>query len=291
MTCVIIDYGSGNLHSAVKSFERAARESGLNTPIQLTNRPEDILAAERIVLPGVGAYRDCLSGLEAIAGLRPALEEAVLHKGRPFFGICVGMQLLSTEGHEHGVTRGLNWIPGRVVEIKPDNPALKIPHMGWNTLNFGASDAHKASAHSFGASDVHIGSAHSFGASDAHIASVHSIGAPDTRTSSASTGAQIDDAAIGCPPATAASLSSDGQSPIHPVLEGIELGPRGLHAYFVHSYHFEVEEAQTLILTTDYGGPITAMVGRDNIIGTQFHPEKSQTLGLKLISNFLGWRP
>lgn len=229
MSCTIIDYGSGNLHSAVKSFERAAKEAGLPIEICLSNRPEDVKSASRIVLPGVGAYADCLQGLEAISGMHEALEQAVLEKGTPFFGICVGMQLLSTEGHEHGITKGLNWIPGKVVPIKPADPALKIPHMGWNTLSIfekaGASDKTAPVAH------------------------------------------------------------------LHPMLEGIDLGPSGLHAYFVHSYHFEVEDEQNLLLTTDYGGPITAMVGRDNIIGTQFHPEKSQVLGLKLITNFLKWRP
>ena len=135
MSCTIIDYGSGNLHSAVKSFERAAKEAGLTIEICLSNRPEDVKSASRIVLPGVGAYADCLQGLEAISGMHEALEQAVLEKGTPFFGICVGMQLLSTEGHEHGITKGLNWIPGKVVPIKPADPALKIPHMGWNQVS------------------------------------------------------------------------------------------------------------------------------------------------------------
>ncbi len=232
MSCVIIDYGSGNLHSAVKSFERAAREAGLNLPILLTNKPEDILSAERIVLPGVGAYADCLAGLEAISGLREALSETVIEKGRPFFGICVGMQLLSTEGHEHGVTKGLDWIPGKVVPIRPQDPSLKIPHMGWNTLEVKNADSAVAG------------------------------GQPEAQIKS-----------------------------LHKVLDNIPLGSGGLHAYFVHSYQLAVENEAHKLLTTDYGGEITAMVGRDNIIGTQFHPEKSQTLGLKLISNFLSWRP
>ena len=256
MSCVIIDYGSGNLHSALKSFERAAREAFLNQPITLTNKPEEVLKAERIVLPGVGAYADCLQGIEAIAGLRPALEEAVMAKGRPFFGICVGMQLLSTEGHEHGLTKGLGWIPGKVVPITPSDPGLKIPHMGWNTLYPCASDAHTASAPLLSASDAHTASAQLPSASKAEGVSV--------------------------PTTTPAP---------HKVLEGIPLGPNGQHAYFVHSYHFEVANEADKLLTTDYGGPITAMVGRDNIIGTQFHPEKSQALGLKLITNFLNWRP
>ncbi|GJM03396.1 MAG: imidazole glycerol phosphate synthase subunit HisH [Rhodomicrobium sp.] len=238
-TTVIIDYGSGNLHSAQKSFERAARENGDGTRIELTNSPEKIRQADRIVLPGVGAYADCLSGLEAIEGLHETLEEMVLQEKRPFLGICVGMQLMSTEGHEHGVTKGLGWLGGKVVPIKPNDPHLKIPHMGWNTLkvNITGSDA--------------------------------------------LTGGRIEEA----------TSVSNNPHKIHPVLEGIPLGPNGLHAYFVHSYHFEVENPAHRLLVTEYGGEITAMVGRDNIIGTQFHPEKSQTLGLKLISNFLKWTP
>jgi len=239
MICAIIDYGSGNLHSAVKSFERAATESDLTTKITLTNDPADIKSADRIVLPGVGAYADCLSGLEAIPGLRQALEETVIEKARPFFGICVGMQLMSTEGHEHGRTKGLNWIPGNVVPIKPKDTALKIPHMGWNTLSVSSSG------------------------SDA-----------------VTDGGKVDGATV-----------DEQSSASHAVLKDIDLGPSGLHAYFVHSYHFEVKNPDHCLLTTDYGGSITAMVGRDNLIGTQFHPEKSQILGLKLISNFLKWQP
>jgi glutamine amidotransferase len=252
-TTVIIDYGSGNLHSAQKSFERAARENGDGTRIELTNSPEKIRQAARIVLPGVGAYADCLSGLEAIEGLHETLEEMVLQEKRPFLGICVGMQLMSTEGHEHGVTKGLGWIEGKVVPIKPNDPHLKIPHMGWNTLFECASDAHTTSAQKL-----------------------------STLGSDVETGGRTEEAA---------TVSSDKANSIHPVLEGIPLGPNGLHAYFVHSYHFEVENPAHRLLVTEYGGEITAMVGRDNIIGTQFHPEKSQTLGLKLISNFLKWTP
>ncbi len=239
MSCVIIDYGSGNLHSALKSFERAARETGLNKTITLTNKPDDIASADHIVLPGVGAYADCLAGLEAIDGLRDALEEAVIKKGQPFFGICVGMQLMSTEGHEYKVSKGLNWIPGLVEAIEPNDKSLKIPHMGWNTLSVRP---------------------------------------------------------FGCPPATgAASANADDESShnsnTHPVLKDIKTGEDGLHAYFVHSYHFTPGNPAHILATTDYGGEITAMVARDNMIGTQFHPEKSQTLGLKLISNFLQWAP
>ena len=251
MTCAIIDYGSGNLHSAVKSFERAAKESGANTKITLTNDPKIIKSASHIVLPGVGAYADCLNGLEAIEGLREALEEAVIQTAKPFFGICVGMQLMSTEGHEHKITQGLNWIPGKVKAITPANPTLKIPHMGWNTLS------------------AVVG-----GQSEAPTKKVFYEG-----STKKTGGAEIERATV------------DGESGLHPVLKDINLGPNGLHAYFVHSYHFETDNPAHRLLTTDYGSKITAMIGRDNIIGTQFHPEKSQKLGLKLIANFLNWRP
>ena len=238
MSCVIIDYGSGNLHSALKSFERAARETGLNKTITLTNKPDDIANADHIVLPGVGAYADCLAGLEAIDGLRDALEEAVIKKGKPFFGICVGMQLMSTEGHEYKVSKGLNWIPGLVEAIEPNDKHLKIPHMGWNTLSVN-----------------------------------------DSGSVAETNGTSLDKATV------------NGQASLHPVLKDIKTGEDGLHAYFVHSYHFTPDNPAHILATTDYGGEITAMVARDNMIGTQFHPEKSQTLGLKLISNFLGWMP
>ena len=213
---VIIDYGSGNLHSAAKAFERAARDSGGATSIAVSARPADVLSADRIVLPGVGAFADCKRGLDAVPGLRDALERVVREQGRPFLGICVGMQLLADRGLEHTVTPGLGWISGEVRMLRPADPALKIPHMGWNTI-----DAVRS----------------------------------------------------------------------HPLLAGIEMGPGGLHAYFVHSYHLAAADRASLIAETDYGGPVTTMVGRDNIAGTQFHPEKSQTLGLKLIANFLAWKP
>ena len=217
MTLVaIIDYGSGNLRSAQKSFERAAREAGTGQTILVTSDPGDVLQAERIVLPGVGAFADCKSGLAAVSGMREALQEAVRTKGIPFFGICVGMQLMATQGLEHGTTSGFNWIEGAINPIEPDDPSLKIPHMGWNTLS---------------------------------------------------------------------------QVNPHPCFDGIELGPDGLHAYFVHSYAFAPKTRGDLIATTDYGGPVTAAIARDNMIGTQFHPEKSQSLGLALIGNFLRWRP
>jgi glutamine amidotransferase len=216
MSVAIIDYGSGNLHSARKAFERAAREAGMSREIKATARPEDVLAAQHIVLPGVGAFADCRRGLDGVAGMVEALEEAVRNRGRPFLGICVGAQLLATRGLEHEVVAGLAWIPGDVAPIKPRDPGLKIPHMGWNTL--------------------------------------------DAKSS-------------------------------HPLLDGVRTGPSGLHAYFVHSYQLYADDPRDVVATADYGGPLTAVVARDNIAGTQFHPEKSQTLGLSLIANFLKWRP
>jgi glutamine amidotransferase len=216
MSVAIIDYGSGNLHSAQKAFERAAREAGLDVPIRLTADPAAILSAERIVLPGVGAFADCRAGLDAVPGLVPALEEAVRRNGRPFLGICVGMQLMAERGLEYVTSGGLGWIPGDVVLIEPKDETLKIPHMGWNTL--------------------------------------------DPRQQ-------------------------------HALLTGIPTGPDGLHAYFVHSYQLQASDPATVVATTGYGGPITAIVARDNMAGTQFHPEKSQKLGLALIANFLRWRP
>ncbi len=216
MKLAIIDYGSGNLHSALKAFERAAGESSSKLQIELTSDARVVAAADRIVLPGVGAFADCLSGLQAVDGMLDAIHETVQVRQRPFFGICVGMQLTADHGLEHGRTEGFGWIPGEVRPIKPLDPQLKIPHMGWNTLRV------------------------------------------------------VND---------------------HPLLEGIETGPRGLHAYFVHSYHLVTENPQDCIAETDYGGTVTAMIGKDNIVGTQFHPEKSQRLGLKLISNFLKWAP
>jgi glutamine amidotransferase len=216
MSVAIINYGSGNLHSARKAFERAARESGLDCEIDVTANPEDVLAADHVVLPGVGAFADCRRGLDGVSGMIEAMDEGVRQRGRPFLGICVGAQLLATRGLEHEVVYGLNWIAGDVAAIKPSDPGLKIPHMGWNTLDLQRS---------------------------------------------------------------------------HPLLEGVSTGANGLHAYFVHSYQLYPDDADDLVATADYGGPVTAIVARDNIAGTQFHPEKSQTLGLKLIANFLKWRP
>jgi glutamine amidotransferase len=216
MSVAIVDYGSGNLHSAAKAFERAARESGQEQPIVVTSDPDKVSRADRLVLPGVGAFADCRRGLDAIAGMIDALEQSVRKQGRPFFGICVGMQLMAERGREYQVTRGLGWIAGEVNRIAPKDPILKIPHMGWNTLNMVKP---------------------------------------------------------------------------HPLLADIPLGPDGLHAYFVHSYELKVAQRSDLIAQADYGGPLTAIVGRDNMVGTQFHPEKSQRLGLKLIANFLRWTP
>ncbi len=216
MTTVIVDYGSGNLHSAAKAFERASRESGIGEKIVVSNDPDEVRGADRVVLPGVGAFADCRRGLDAVPGMIDALNEAVRKNGKPFFGICVGMQLLAERGREYEVTEGLGWIKGEVNRIAPSDKTLKIPHMGWNTLDSEAG---------------------------------------------------------------------------HPVLAGIPLGPAGLHAYFVHSYQLNAENSDDVIARAEYGGPITAMVGHDNIVGTQFHPEKSQKLGLALISNFLKWTP
>ncbi|WP_439493411.1 imidazole glycerol phosphate synthase subunit HisH [Bosea sp. (in: a-proteobacteria)] len=213
---VIVDYGTGNLHSAAKAFERAAAESGIASTISVSSDPDVVRAADRIVLPGVGAFADCRRGLDAVPGMVAALEEAVRAKGRPFLGICVGMQLLASRGLEYTVTEGLGWIAGDVTLIVPQGEGLKIPHMGWNTL--------------------------------------------ETRRA-------------------------------HPLLAGVETGPSGLHAYFVHSYALAATHHGEVIAVTDHGGSITAMVGRDNIAGTQFHPEKSQTLGLRLLANFLRWKP
>jgi glutamine amidotransferase len=216
MHVAIIDYGSGNLHSAAKAFERTAKEEGSSLDVKVTSKPEDVRAAERIVLPGVGAFADCRQGLVGIPGMIEALEEAVRERGKPFLGICVGLQLMAMRGLEHGLTPGLGWIEGEVRAIEPSDPSLKIPHMGWNTLELARN---------------------------------------------------------------------------HALFEGILTGNAGLNAYFVHSYHLVPTGGETLVATTDYGGPITAFVAKDNMAGSQFHPEKSQKLGLKLIANFLKWKP
>jgi imidazole glycerol-phosphate synthase subunit HisH len=216
MSVAIVDYGSGNLHSAAKAFERAAHDAGTDQPIIVTNDPDAVVAADRVVLPGVGAFADCRRGLDAVNGMVEALEEAVRRRGRPFFGICVGMQLLAERGREYEVVEGLGWIGGEVDRIVPRDTNLKIPHMGWNTLN---------------------------------------VARP------------------------------------HPLVDSLALGPQGLHAYFVHSFELKVAQRADLVAEADYGGPVTAIVARDNLVGTQFHPEKSQKLGLALIANFLKWKP
>ena len=215
MSTVIVDYGSGNLHSAAKAFERAARDTAPDHPVIVSRDPDAVRRAERIVLPGVGAFADCKRGLEAVPGMIEALDESVRKNGKPFFGICVGMQLMAERGREYEVVDGLGWIPGEVDRITPGDPDLKIPHMGWNTLN---------------------------------------------------------------------------EKRKHPLFDGIALGSGGLHGYFVHSYHLNTDKA-SLVADADYGGPVAAIVAHDNYAGTQFHPEKSQRLGLALIANFLKWMP
>ncbi|WP_420334823.1 imidazole glycerol phosphate synthase subunit HisH [Roseibium sp.] len=217
MTVAIIDYGSGNLRSAEKAFERAARAHAHTPDVIVTADPDRVRKADRIVLPGVGAFADCKRGLWAVDGMPEALREAVRDRGQPFFGICVGMQLMAERGLEFETVEGLGWIGGDVSEMKPSDPTLKIPHMGWNTID----------------------------------------------------------------------VRPDG----HAVFKGLETGPKGLHAYFVHSYHFACAADGDRLASFDYAGTFTAMVARDNMIGTQFHPEKSQRLGLGLIANFLDWTP
>ncbi|MBL8583330.1 MAG: imidazole glycerol phosphate synthase subunit HisH [Rhizobiaceae bacterium] len=216
MRVAIIDYGSGNLRSATKAFERAAREAGIAAEIDLTADPERVRHADRIVLPGVGAYADCAAGLRAVDGMWQAVEETAIARARPFLGICVGMQLMSERGLEKTITRGFGWIAGDVKEIVPADPALKVPQIGWNTI---------------------------------HV-----------------------------------------KHP-HPLFAGIRTGDDGLHAYFVHSYHLEARRPEDVLAVADYGGIVTAAVARGNLAGTQFHPEKSQALGLALIANFLRWKP
>ncbi|UTW59029.1 imidazole glycerol phosphate synthase subunit HisH [Kordiimonas sp. SCSIO 12603] len=215
-TAAIIDYGSGNLRSAEKALARAAKEAGLNTNVIVTDSPEAVLQADRIILPGVGAFADCRRGLLAIDGLKDAIREQVRENGKPFLGICVGMQLMAEEGHEHGIHKGMGWVNGTVKPMQPTDKSLKIPHMGWNKV----------------------------------------------------------------------SVTEAGKT--HPVASVLNADD---HAYFVHSFHMELADESALLATTEYGGQVTAIVGKDNMIGTQFHPEKSQTVGLKFLKAFLEWQP
>ncbi|HEX9771229.1 MAG TPA: imidazole glycerol phosphate synthase subunit HisH [Kiloniellales bacterium] len=214
MKLAVVDYGSGNLHSAAKALERAASDAGVRASVAVTPAPDAVRRADRIVLPGEGAFGDCRRGLAALDGMIEVLEERVIAAGRPFLGICVGMQLMATTGREHGRHPGLGWIAGEVVAIDREDQGLKVPHMGWNELNI--------------------------------------------------TGAR------------------------HPVFQNL---PSGTDVYFAHSYTFRAEDRGTVWAEVDYGGPVTAAVGRDNMIGTQFHPEKSQRAGLRLLANFLNWNP
>lgn len=219
-TIIIIDYGSGNLRSAAKAFEKVCADEKLGFAVKVSAKPDDIKKAARIVLPGQGAFGDCMAGLSAIKGMREALEENVIKKGKPFLGICVGMQLMATRGLEYGIHAGLNWIPGEVVPLNPADKRLKIPHMGWNELVIPSQSS-----------------------------------AQDNR---------------------------------HFVLRSVS---NSEHYYFVHSFMFQCEYDHHILGLTDYGGLFTAVVGRDNMVGVQFHPEKSQQAGLRLISGFLNWKP
>ena len=216
MTVAIIDYGAGNLRSAEKAFQFAIRQRGGDDGVVITSKPEIVAAADRVVLPGDGAFADCRRNLDAIPGMIDAIDEAIDKRGRPFLGICVGMQLLATRGVEHAVTAGLGRIPGEVRAIEPGDPNLKVPHMGWNTMRVRAE---------------------------------------------------------------------------HPLFDGIAFGDDGWHAYFLHGYHLVADNDNDVAAVADYGGAVTAIVARGNIAGTQFHPEKSQKLGLRLIGNFLAWTP
>ncbi len=214
MSVVVIDYGSGNLRSAAKAVERAASESSSRLEVRVVSEARAVLAAERIVLPGQGAFGDCAAGVRKLPGLREALEEAVIRKGRPFLGICVGMQLMASRGLEHGTHEGFGWVPGEVARLAPGDPGLKIPHMGWNDLVVERAD--------------------------------------------------------------------------HPVLAGL---PSGTDVYFVHSYAVRCSDPAHVLAQVEYGALLPAVIGRDNMVGTQFHPDKSQAAGLRLIANFLAWRP
>ncbi|HLG90248.1 MAG TPA: imidazole glycerol phosphate synthase subunit HisH [Alphaproteobacteria bacterium] len=211
---VIVDCGSGNLRSAAKAFERAAADGKRSVSVEVTNSPDAVRRADRVALPGQGAFAAVLAGVADVPGLREALREVAITRARPFLGICVGMQLMADRGLEHGSHKGFGWIAGDVVPLAPADTSLKVPHMGWNDLTLDRPD--------------------------------------------------------------------------HPVLAGIATGD---HAYFVHSYRFDCADPADRLAHADYGGQVTAIVGRDNLVGTQFHPEKSQSLGLSLIASFLEWRP
>lgn len=230
-TIIIIDYGSGNLRSAAKAFEHVIAQEGLNAEVKISGHADDVLKADRIVLPGQGAFPDCMHNLQDTEGMIEALEQRVLKDGKPFLGICVGMQLLATRGLEHGVTAGLNWVPGQVVPFKIKDSSLKIPQMGWNELVL---------------------------------------------------------------------PGPVGQDNRHPILRSVRGSVQGStesskesaeHFYFVHSFMFECEYNHHVLGLTDYGGLYASVVGRDNIVGVQFHPEKSQDAGLRLISDFIHWKP
>lgn len=212
----VIDYGSGNLRSVANALNLAATRAGLGQNVQITSDPQDITKAERIVLPGVGAFADCWRGLAALPGMIDTLGERVLRHGTPFLGVCVGMQLMAEEGHEHGLTKGLGWLPGKVTAMTPNDPTLKIPHMGWNALTLTPGGRNHALTRAI---------------------------APDA------------------------------------------------HAYFVHSYAWAYADPAHVLAVSDHGGAFPAIMGRDNLVGTQFHPEKSQTFGLAFLEAFLSWRP
>jgi glutamine amidotransferase len=216
MTIALIDYGAGNLRSAQKAFEHAILRRGMDEKVVITSDPDVVAAADRVVLPGDGAFADCRRNLDAVDGMVEAVRAVIGPKARPFLGICVGMQLLATRGLEHAVTPGLDLIPGEVRAVEPNEPDLKVPHMGWNTLEARAD---------------------------------------------------------------------------HPILDGLTLGEEGWHAYFLHGFHLVAERPEDVIASAEYGGAVTAIVARDNVVGTQFHPEKSQRLGLALLANFLDWKP
>jgi len=216
MRVAVIDYGSGNLRSVVQALRRASRDYEIAAQIELVASSDGLRQFDRFILPGVGAYADCRRGLDHLDGMVGALREAVLEQAKPLLGICVGMQLLSSQGFEKDITPGLGWIKGDVIALRPDDPHFKVPQIGWNQLHLTCS---------------------------------------------------------------------------HPLFAGLKTGGQGEHAYFVHSYHFQCENADNILATTDYGGTITAAIQRDMIVGTQFHPEKSQRLGLRLLANFLSWQP